>query len=395
MHIVQICQRLYHGRGQEMHVYNLSNELAKRGHRVEIYTSDLDIAENFKKNLVLHSNLKIIISKGVILKFPTNQIIFPNLADEIIEASKKEKIDLIHAHGAMCYSSLVGITVAKTISTPFVFTPHFHPWRFFEQRPYRYMREIYEKVYTVPIIKESSATIAVSPFEKDYLVTRRKVQKKRIKIIPNGINVFYYPSIVSRRETRKRLRIPEDKKYIITFGSISDPRKGIDRSLQIFEKVHKDVPNSHLIICGWKYRKNKDLLSNEFDKLTSKKDISTLGYISEGDKVALLKMSDVLISPTSYEAFGIVLGEALSVETPVVVTKIGGTPYIVRHRKTGLSVGKFNSINRFVKYTKELLLNENLRKKYGANGKKIVKKYFSWKKIGRQVENLYLKVQYR
>ncbi len=390
MHIVFTCQRFFFGRGQEIHVYNLANELAKSGHKITICTSDLDQSSVFKKELKLHQNIKIHISKGIAVAYPPNQVLFPNLAKELLDMPN---IDIIHAHGAMTESSLIAITIAKTLKVPFVFTPHFHPWRFFEQRPYRYTREAYESVFTVPIIKNSTRMIAVSPFEKNYLVTRRGVPPHKIKIIANGINTFYYPSIVSRRSVRSQYKIPENRRYIITFGSITDARKGLDRSLKIFELLNKKIPNSHLIIAGWKYKKNNDYLSKIFDNLKSKNNISTLGYVSEDEKVALIKMSEVLFSPTSYEAFGIVLGEAMTLEVPVVVTRVGGTPYIVRHAKTGFTVGKYNSIKDFVYYILELMNNEKQRNTMGQEGKRVVKKFFTWKKIAKEVEDLYDRVR--
>ncbi|MCX6817007.1 MAG: glycosyltransferase family 4 protein [Candidatus Beckwithbacteria bacterium] len=389
MHIVQICQRFYYGHGQEIHVYNLSNELARLGHKITIVTSDINASDIFKKDLKLHENINIMISKAIKIKYPTNQLLFPNLGEELLQMNN---VDIIHAHGAMCYSSLVGLTIAKTKKIPFVFTPHFHPWRFFEQRPYRYIREAYEKTFTIPIMRESSAVIAVSPFEKNYLVVRRKLSQEKIHVVANGINAFYYPSVVSRRAVRQHHDIPENKRYLIAFGTKTDPRKGVDRTLQVFDLINKKIPETQLIIVGWKYKKKADHIANLMDALPCKKNVTTLGYVSEDEKVALIKMSDVLISPTSYEAFGIILGEAMMLKVPVVVTRVGGTPFIVRHRKTGLTVGRYNSINKFAQYTLELLRDNKLRERMGEEGKRLVKKYFTWKKITKDVNRVYLSV---
>lgn len=389
MHIVQICQRFYYGHGQEMHVYNLTRELAKLGHKITLITSDKDVSDSFKKSINFSSNIDVQLSRAIRLKYPPNQLLFPDLGEELLGM---EGIDIIHAHGAMSYSSLVGLTIAKTKRVPFIFTPHFHPWRFFEQKPYRYAREVYEKAFTIPIIRESSAVISVSPFEKHYLITRHGLPSKKIHVIPNGVNTFYYPSVVSRRAVRQRYGIPENKRYIIAFGTKTDPRKGVDRTLQVFNLINKKIPETQLIIVGWKYKKNADHIASLMDALPCKKNVTTLGYVSEDEKVALIKMSDVLISPTTYEAFGIILGEAMMLKVPVVVTKVGGTPFIVRHRKTGLTVGRYNSINKFAQYTLELLRNNKLREHMGEEGKRVVKKYFTWGKITKDVNRVYLSV---
>lgn len=386
MHIVHLCQRFYYGRGQEVLLYHLSNELARLNHKITIITSFLDKSAPFVKDMKLHSNITIKESPAVRVEYPTNQLLFPKLGAELMAM---DDIDIIHAHGAMTHVAQVGVTIAKTKRIPFIYTPLFHPWRFFEQRPYRYTREAYESVFTVPIMKESSKVIAISPFEKKYLTLRRKVSSRKIVVIASGINVHYYPSIVSRRQVRKVYHIPEDKQYVVTFGTISDPRKGLDRVLKIFEIINKHKPNTHLIIIGWKYKPGADHIAKIYESLQCKNNISALGYVSEENKTALIKMSDVLISPTTYEAFGIVLGEAMYLEVPVVVTKVGGTPFVVRHGKTGYTVDKYNSIRRFAEYSLDILNDKKLKEYLGKNGKEVVKKHFSWKKIALQVDKQY------
>jgi len=334
----------------------------------------------------LHSNITIKESPAVRVEYPTNQLLFPKLGAELMAM---DDVDIIHAHGAMTHVAQVGVTIAKTKKIPFIYTPLFHPWRFFEQRPYRYTREAYESVFTVPIMKESSKVIAISPFEKKYLTLRRKVSSRKIVVIASGINVHYYPTIVSRRQVRSSYRIPEGKQYVVTFGTISDLRKGLDRVLKIFELINKHKPNTHLIIIGWKYKPGADHIAKMYENLQCKNNISALGYVSEENKTALIKMSDVLISPTTYEAFGIVLGEAMYLEVPVVVTKVGGTPFVVRHGKTGYTVDKYNSISRFAEYSLDILNDKKLKEYLGKNGKEVVKKHFAWKKIALQVDKQY------
>ncbi len=389
MHIVQICQRFFYGHGQEMHVYNLTRELAKLGHTITLVTSEKDVSNSFRKSLDFSSKVNIQLSRAIRLKYPPNQFLFPDLGEELLNL---KNIDIIHAHGAMSYSSFIGLTIAKTKRIPFVFTPHFHPWRFFEQKPYRYTREAYEQAFTVPVVKESSSVIAVSPFEKHYLISRHNLPRKKIHIIPNGINTYYYPSIVSRREVRKNHNIPENKRYIITFGTKTDARKGLDRSLKIFDLINKKIPNTQLIVVGWKYKKNADNIARLLDTLSCKNNVSALGYVSEDDKIALIKMSEITISPTTYEAFGIVLGEALMLQVPSVVTNVGGTPLIVKHGITGFTVNKYDSLGKFAQLSLKLLNNENLRQSMGQKGQLLVKRLFTWEKITKDTARIYNKL---
>jgi glycosyltransferase involved in cell wall biosynthesis len=56
------------------------------------------------------------------------------------------------------------------------------------------------------------------------------------------------------------------------------------------------------------------------------------------DIVPSLLGLDVFVLPSSSEAFGLVIAEAMACALPVVATKVGGIPEIVRHGETGLLV---------------------------------------------------------
>lgn len=384
MKIIQLCQRFYYGGGQERHVLHISKNLVKLGHSVTIVTSEVGISKEFKKNLKLDGvRIKKVI--GIPLDEPANQVLFPDLFSYLAHS----RADIIHAHGSLCHIAQVGHVAAKYKGIPFVFTPHYHPWTAYENKKVRYVRKYYENAITAPTIRGSSATIAVSDYERDLLPQKHpEIRRDKIRIIPNGVDINFIKNTHCRGEVRKRLGIPEDKKYVLFFGSTTDLRKGIDRALNSFELVAKRVEDAHMVIIGKNTDKSKTI-KNHIRKLGLIDRITACGYISDKDKVALLRMGDVLVSPTIYEAFGIVLAEAMYSKIPVIATRCGGVPYVMHHGKHGYLVGSYKSTHAFAKYTIRLLENEDLRNKMGKAGHERVKDKFQWLDISKKIESLY------
>jgi len=384
MKIIQVCQRFYYGGGQERHVLNISKEFVKHGHEVTIVTSEIGISEEFKKSLKLYG-VKVKKLEAYALDEPANQVIFPGLLSYLM----KKDFDVIHAHGALCQSSQLALVAAKYKEKPFVFTPHYHPWNVFDNIKTKRVRKYFERMITVPVIVNSSATISVSDYEKKLLPEKYpEIRPDKLKIIPNGVDIEFIKNTSSRQDVRKKYKIPENQRYVLFFGSTTDLRKGIDRAINSFAIVAKKVPQAHLIILGANTDKSV-AIKNMIESLGLSGRVTPCGYVPDREKVAFLRMAHVLVSPTIYEAFGIVLAEAMYSKVPVVSTNCGGVPYVLQHGIHGYLVGSYESTNAFAKYTIRLLNDEKLRMKMGEEGHKRVMKEFQWPDIARNILKLY------
>lgn len=383
MKIAQITQRFFYGGGQERHVYHISRELAKKGHKITIFTSECTKSDVFEKEIDLEG-IKIVKVEGQLLDMPANQVVFSNLLSKLVE----EDIDVIHAHGALCQSSQTGFIASKIKKIPFVFTPHFHPWWVFDDQTVRRTRRALEKMVTVPLMENANAVIAVSPFEKEFLVDKYNITPSRIAVIANGVDMQFLAKTGSSEAVQKKFGVPEGKKYILFFGSITDLRKGIERIISIFKNIHEKLENTHLVIVGWQKGKTNYILS-KIKEAGLKDSVTLVGYVYEEEKVAFLKMASISIAPTIYEAFGITLAESMFLRVPVIATKAGGIPSVVKDGETGYLVSNYNSIDKFSNYAIKLLTDEELRVKMGEKGHFVAKGKFKWSVIARRIERLY------
>jgi glycosyltransferase involved in cell wall biosynthesis len=116
-----------------------------------------------------------------------------------------------------------------------------------------------------------------------------------------------------------------------------------------------------------------------------------VGHLGAGIKklAPYYSRADVFVAPSVWdEPLGLVILEAMSCNTPVVVTRKGGIPLAVKDGYNGFFVRPRNS-QEIVEKVNQLLDNPDLRKKMGDNARKSVEEKFSWSLIAHKFELSY------
>ena len=98
--------------------------------------------------------------------------------------------------------------------------------------------------------------------------------------------------------------------------------------------------------------------------------------------------ANIFVTP-SFSGFPLTFLEACTCSTPLVTTKNGDELEWI-HDKVGCVV-EYNK-DQLRDAIIEVLNNEELRMKMGDEGRKLVKKYFSWNEIIKRVEKIYTEV---
>ena len=113
-----------------------------------------------------------------------------------------------------------------------------------------------------------------------------------------------------------------------------------------------------------------------------------MGTISHKEKVNLLHVSDILLLPSRFEAFGIVFLESWICGTPVIGTTNGAMPSIIGD--DGL-LCKFGDVEDLKETIRRGLSDNNALKKMGKSGKMKVLENYTWDAIGKKAEKAILK----
>ena len=102
--------------------------------------------------------------------------------------------------------------------------------------------------------------------------------------------------------------------------------------------------------------------------------------------------ADIFVAPSVVEeALGLTILEAMASKTPVIATRRGGIPMLVKHGYNGLFVKVRNS-KEIASACNKLLEDDELRKKLGENARKTVEEKFTWGKTAQKFHRLYKKI---
>ena len=207
--------------------------------------------------------------------------------------------------------------------------------------------------------------------------------KKEVEVIYNGINLNHL-TFRNKAECYREHNIPEGD-FILTTISTLIPRKGLDILLKASAKVIKTVGKVRLIIVGG--GPLEGMCKQLARDLNIENQVIFTGFLEEFPS-KILASSDIYVSASNSESFGIVYAEAMAFGVPVVATNVGGIPEVVQNQVTGLLVPPKDE-NALAQAITTLLTNQQLRKEMGVAGKNRVKELFN---IEDKVEELFKKV---
>jgi len=213
--------------------------------------------------------------------------------------------------------------------------------------------------------------------------TRRAYEKitkpKKIKVIPHGVNSEKFPYS------------PPPRNYdIVTLGGLYK-RRGVHHLIMGMPKIVKEFPETKLHITGDGPQKINLLRLSK--KLGISSNIIYHGLIPRNKVADLYKACRVVILPTLYEYFGLILLEGMSSGRPVVATDAVGPREIVVNGKNGYIV-PMGDPNALAEAICKLLGDYDLSYRMGLEGRRLVEERYDWKIIARQYYEIYEKLVY-
>ncbi len=236
--------------------------------------------------------------------------------------------------------------------------------------------------------------ITVSEVMRDDLV-RHGWKASKISAVWNGVDPEKYdPSVVKPEaieKVRERLGMPKDGRMMLFIGRLTWV-KGVRNLLQAMPSVVKEYPKTKLVILG-RGEEQKDLLELAQRLGVAENVICQFEFVPESDRIAHYAAADVCVFPSTYEPFGIVSLEAMSMAKPVVVGAngvVGFKEQVVASGpdQNGMHVNG-NDPADIAWGLKEALKDPARAKQWGENGRKRIIQYFTWRKAAEQTLRVY------
>lgn len=314
--------------GAERYITDLSEELAQRGHVVTVGTSrsvdyrtwrnDLPATET--RNGVQVRRFAALPRRGHTWRildvglrnywpgrswlyepfiFYGNGPICPGLFAYILRHA--HTFDLLHinqlhyAHAATAYAA------ARLRGLPVVTTPHLHA----EQR------ETYDVGYLRRILRGSTVIFADTSGERDFLI-RQGAHPLQVVTAGHGINLAHFGP-QDAEASRARFGLPAGA-YVVLFLGRKTAYKGLDAALAAFRDLQEQHPQSYFLAVGPETEESRALWQTQ-DDLSH---VIVRDRVEDDERLAALAAADVLLLPSTGEAFGIVFLEAWAYSKPVI-----------------------------------------------------------------------------
>jgi glycosyltransferase involved in cell wall biosynthesis len=163
----------------------------------------------------------------------------------------------------------------------------------------------------------------------------------------------------------------------------------------LLESLRYLTKSAHLVIigpmdCSFTHRQRiLKLIERENQK--GKHKITYLGGLPHEEVIEWYQKASIFVLPSFMEAFPVVLLEALSCETPVIATPVGGVTEIVNNFENGILV-PINDSQKLAEAIQHLLDNKEVRIRLGREGRKWVTRKFSLEAFSKKLCDIYEKV---
>ena len=303
-------------------------------------------------------------------------------APGMVTSFLSKKADIIHTHSYGYFQNHAAWLKEKFQSTPWVITPHFHPsWSMWGGSKRRTLRDFYDSGIGKSTMESADLITCVSKHERDMLVSEIGLEHENIRIIYNGINWEDWKEIPDPEIFRQKYPNISDR-FVIFAGRLAT-NKGIPDLIEAMSLL-KSVGDVDLVLMGADMGLGRDL-----DKIAESKNVRMhrIGHVEDDIYRSALSATSVLVLPSEYEAFGIVLLEAAAAATPVIGTRVGGIPEAMSDEENGFLVG-YNDPRVLSDKLSLLLDDEKLCQELGDRGRTFSER-FSWSSIVDRLEMEY------
>lgn len=370
------CYPTYGGSG--VVATELGLELAQRGHEIHFISYAQPIRlRGEQPNIHYH---EVEVSRYPLFDYPPYDLA---LATRMAEVAQLYALDLLHVHYAIPHS--VSAMLARQMLAagpraqrlPFVTTLHGTDITLVGlDRSY------------LPItrysIEQSDGVTAISNYLRDR--TQRIFDVKNpIEVIYNSVNCDVYSRNPVIAEEIRREYAPNNQRVLVHLSNFR-PVKRLTDVIEIFDRVHKQMPSRLLLIGDGPDRSVAEWLA------VQKGIHDDVLFLGKQDQIyEKLSIADIMLLPSELESFGLAALEAMACEVVPISTRAGGVPEVVDHGKTGY-LADVGDVETMARYAIELLNNEQKLREMGKQARAAAMARFCSTKIVKQYEDFYRRV---
>lgn len=352
--------------GVEEHIFNLSQCLLGRGHKVVILTHSYGdrIGVRYMTN-----GLKVYY---IPVKVFYNQCVLPTMICSlplIRYIFLREEIEIVHGHSAFSALAHEGMLIGRLMGLKTIFTDH-------SLFGFADASAILTNKFLEISLADCNHCVCVSHTGKENTVLRAKVQKEKVSVIPNAVDTTLFTPDTSKRD---------NDSITIVIVSRLVYRKGVDLLARIIPDICSRYENVQFLIAG--DGPKRWLIEQVRERNLLQHRVTLLGSLEHSQIKHVLNKGHIFLNTSLTEAYCMAIVEAASCGLQVVSTKVGGIPevlpsdliYLVEPTVSALIDGLESAISDYKR--------GNTRSPFETH--KRISLYYNWFNITRRTEVVY------
>ncbi|WP_079123163.1 glycosyltransferase family 4 protein [Streptomyces abyssalis] len=222
------------------------------------------------------------------------------------------------------------------------------------------------------VARRLPSVLTVSGSSRQEISDRLGVRQDRIHVVHIGADTGLFSPDSS---------VPEVPGRIVTTSSADVPLKGLVHLVEALAKVRTEVPEAHLVVVG--KRPEEGPVADALARYGLGPSVEFVKGISDAELAGLVRGSQIACVPSLYEGFSLPAAEAMATGTPLVATTGGAIPEVAgRDGETCLAVPPGDA-GALATALGRLLADPGLRARLGAAGRERVLRNFTWEQAAR------------
>lgn len=179
----------------------------------------------------------------------------------------------------------------------------------------------------------AARVVAVSQDAARIVREREGLEDDLLEIVPNAIDLSRFAPRGRRAAVRAALGLPKSTQVAVTVTHLS-PVKGVDILVEAAERVCRDMPQALFLVVG--VGAEREAIAGSLARLGLEGRVRLLG--ERTDVPDLLEAADLFVLPSRSEGQPNAVLEAMAMGLPIVATRVGGVPELVRDGVEGVLV---------------------------------------------------------
>lgn len=361
-------------------LYELTREQVRQGHRVTVFTTDVDVDGRLDVPL-----MRAVDMDGVeVWYFPIRTPWRLSFSPEMGRALRRRvaEFDIVHVHSVFSWPPTVAAFWALRKRVPYIVRPagsldpiciakaYDTPLESMRSRAKKW---VYFRTFARIELDRASAIHFTTEAERD--AARALGLRAPTIVVPLGAKVDPETEAESGSSLCEHLRAANGRKLVLYLSRL-DPIKGLELLIAAMGSLARRRDDIALAIAGGGpeayRRKLEDLVREQGIEART----SFLGPVFGAAKWQLMREAKVFVLPSRHENFGVAVAEAMASGLPVVVSNEVNIHREISRAGAGIVTGF--SPDEIAAAIERICDDSALARQMGERGRELVRDQFSW-----------------